>query len=628
MEGAHRANQWPQSTLSHDHMIQTEDQEPMGRSASVRLLDRAASSGLSAAAQVTAEGEGMHDVGLVEVYECPGSNYASLESKEEADVREKRPDFGCIFPMPGADDDHRMHGAVCADALVTIPVLMVEYVDKSYLTDNATVSLRLVDDNKKIGLQSWPFRAISVNEIRNDVSSDRVCMSNLLIQGLHRIRQDLCVIGSTLFDPGVWTKSELHEALANSSWKGRRNKEYTTRELAAVAKNMGCQHPLTKTARVIEVSLERGRSFPKQGSAAIPPDSYVVFSLEGIEVKSGVVIGSCEPIYNEVMRLFVPDSQMRKDELVLARQKFDIVTEEGMRQRHSKEANEGQEELDVDPDLLRLMPADLPLMFPESDIFGGEDDVKVLMDEYDVNQNGYLEWEEFVNLYDDLVPRPTNLDIAVMRVKTEGEDEDVCIGSAYVSLNDLEQAQLNVQSLEDENGKEVIGGDHKISSISFRVRVYNLSSETGISQDPATEAISQLAYSARIQDDLRCIKKMDPQQYPISVMLRQFDPEIAHGPERIFRIFVFDNQVTAITQRHHEIYFYQLHVDQLLQEYKRVILNFFWTSVATKMRDDAYNDYIFDVFIHRAQDSNDPESLQRVTLLSFRFRVLCVLHPV
>ena len=95
----------------------------------------------------------------------------------------------------------------------------------------------------------------------------------------------------------------------------------------------------------------------------------------------------------------------------------------------------------------------------------------------------------------------------------------------------------------------------------------------------------------------------------------------------IFRIFVSDNQVTAITQRHHEIYFYQLHADQLLQEYKRVILSFFWTSVATKMRDDAYNDYIFDVFIHRAQDSNDPESLQRVTLLNFRFvsSAFCIL---
>ena len=42
------------------------------------------------------------------------------------------------------------------------------------------------------------------------------------------------------------------------------------------------------------------------------------------------------------------------------------------------------------------------------------------MEEYDVNRNGFLEWEEYVRFFDNTFPRPTNLEIYVMRTREEG----------------------------------------------------------------------------------------------------------------------------------------------------------------------------------------------------------------
>ena len=42
------------------------------------------------------------------------------------------------------------------------------------------------------------------------------------------------------------------------------------------------------------------------------------------------------------------------------------------------------------------------------------------MEEYDVNHNGFLEWEEYVRFFDNTFPRPTNLEIYVMRTREEG----------------------------------------------------------------------------------------------------------------------------------------------------------------------------------------------------------------
>jgi hypothetical protein len=516
----------------------------------------------------------------------------------------KQPDFGKAFPMPTNEE--------AANKInVTIPVLMVEYSDKRHLTDKSIVTHKLVDESRKVLLHSWPFRAMSLQDISDDVHKDRLCVSNLLMEGLHGVQLDLLAVGSTMFDPGVWTREELLEALANNKWKGQENKEYSLRDLVRVAKEMNCQHPSITSLRIVEVVLESARHLPMHGQTGLPPGTYVSVQLESFEAKSKTYLESCEPTYHERLRLFVQDSQMRKDELTLARQKFDIVTQDSALNRTEID---GDPTTMAPPGLQHLMPADLPLMFAD-EMFGGEDDIKLLMEEYDVNHNGYLEWEEFVNLYDDLVPRPTNLDINLMRMKTEEEDEDVCIGSVFLSLDEIEQGQLIVRALVDRDGNEVCGSGDKIATLSLRIKVFNLSSETGISQDPATDAISLLAKSKEVKKNLGFCKTMNPANFPASIMLRQYNPEIAHNPERHFRVFVHDNQITAITQRHHEVYFYKLHVGHTKHEYKVLIIDFFWTSVSMIMRDEAYTRYVFDVFVHLPKDANG--STPYVKLLGF-----------
>jgi len=78
------------------------------------------------------------------------------------------------------------------------------------------------------------------------------------------------------------------------------------RELVTAAKNMGCPHPSTKTERHIEVTLERARCLPKNLATGLSPDTYVVIHLEGFEAKSRVRLGTCDPSYNERLRLCIP----------------------------------------------------------------------------------------------------------------------------------------------------------------------------------------------------------------------------------------------------------------------------------------------------------------------------------
>jgi len=96
------------------------------------------------------------------------------------------------------------------------------------------------------------------------------------------------------------------EALDSHSWKGKQHKEYSMRELVTAAKNMGCPYPSTKTERLIEVTLERARCLPKNLATGLSPDTYVVIHLEGFEAKSRVRLGTCDPSYNERLRLYIP----------------------------------------------------------------------------------------------------------------------------------------------------------------------------------------------------------------------------------------------------------------------------------------------------------------------------------
>jgi hypothetical protein len=277
-----------------------------------------------------------------------------------------------------------------------------------------------------------------------------------------------------------------------------------------------------------------------------------------------------------------------------------------------------------------LMAEDLPLMFSNERekgliMLGGEEGLKAIMEEYDVNRNGYLEWEEYVRFYDSTVPRPTNLEICVMRRKQDSEEEDPCLGLLVVSLNDIEQGHLIVEPLQEEDDSHVLGNGDKIATLSFRVQVFNLSSETGVSpsDDPATDSLRLLLQSSRVLRELQYCHTMGADKYPISLVFRQFDPEMACHPERHFRVFVYDSSVTAISQRNKLLYFHYLNTGLNKCHFKERIISFFWTTIFARMHDLSYTKYIFDVFVHTddASQQNPHSHLsvqsERITLLSF-----------
>jgi len=135
--------------------------------------------------------------------DCNATNAGKLSPSDILELKTRGgAKFAQMFAMPTNEEAHdRMP--------VTIPVLMVEYADKRHFTDSSVITLQLVDVAKRITLDTWPYRALSLNDVPDDVNTDRKCVSNMMMIALHRIRHDLTAVGSTMFDPGVWTKDEV-----------------------------------------------------------------------------------------------------------------------------------------------------------------------------------------------------------------------------------------------------------------------------------------------------------------------------------------------------------------------------------------------------------------------------------
>jgi hypothetical protein len=108
-----------------------------------------------------------------------------------------------------------------------------------------------------------------------------------------------------------WNRKELEEALAINSWRGSEHTEYSTSKLVEIAQNMNCKHPTVSSARLIQVTLERGRNLPTTPASAstnqavakantnvdsnlfvpvagVSPDTYVCIDLDGNEAQGQV----------------------------------------------------------------------------------------------------------------------------------------------------------------------------------------------------------------------------------------------------------------------------------------------------------------------------------------------------
>ena len=107
-------------------------------------------------------------------HENEGGTFSSTSSSTSSDI------YGRIFAMPlphGVDVD-----------MIHIPVIMLAYPNKRWLTTESTLSVKIVDHSKRIPFAIWPFRAMSMQEVPDDVHKDKKCVANFLRQALHRIQ--------------------------------------------------------------------------------------------------------------------------------------------------------------------------------------------------------------------------------------------------------------------------------------------------------------------------------------------------------------------------------------------------------------------------------------------------------
>ena len=107
-------------------------------------------------------------------HENEGGTFSSTSSTSSSDI------YGRIFAMPlphGVDVD-----------MIHIPVIMLSYPNKRWLTTESTLSVRIVDHSKRIPFAIWPFRALSMRDVPDDVHKDKKCVANFLRQALHRIQ--------------------------------------------------------------------------------------------------------------------------------------------------------------------------------------------------------------------------------------------------------------------------------------------------------------------------------------------------------------------------------------------------------------------------------------------------------
>jgi hypothetical protein len=64
-----------------------------------------------------------------------------------------------------------------------------------------------VDPEMQVGLCTWPLRALSLNQVAQDVHMDRQCISNIVMTALHRVQHEMSAVGSTMFDQVLFSLS-------------------------------------------------------------------------------------------------------------------------------------------------------------------------------------------------------------------------------------------------------------------------------------------------------------------------------------------------------------------------------------------------------------------------------------
>uniref|UniRef100_A0A7S0YVI7 Uncharacterized protein n=1 Tax=Hemiselmis tepida TaxID=464990 RepID=A0A7S0YVI7_9CRYP len=179
------------------------------------------------------------------------------------------------------------------------------------------------------------------------------------------------------------------------------------------------------------------------------------------------------------------------------------------------------------------------------------------------------------------------------------------IGKAVVSVKNLKSGETKSLTvvLLGSDGETLYGHDGRATALKIRLSMHNISSAK-VFDKTGKEASRIIAGSDKVHSHFKACRLLGG-EYSLKLCLSQFDPSLPENPHREFRVFVSDNIVTAITQRHGNIFFAELGDEDTRMGFFMRMMNFFYLDVQHEMRDATYQRYILDLYIVPPSVSDD-----------------------
>lgn len=165
--------------------------------------------------------------------------------------------------------------------------------------------------------------------------------------------------------------------------------------------------------------------------------------------------------------------------------------------------------------------------------------------------------------------------------------------------------------LKDLNGEPLNGHDSRQTIIKLRMSMHHVSSSR-VFADAEKEAVRILAGSDKLLEHLECCMLLGP-PHRMYLGLSKFETSIPDNPWREFRVFVKDSAITGIAQRHH-MFLAELSSVVTVERFKLAIFNFFYHDVCHEMEEEAFTEYILDIYIAPSDKTSLPEACKIISV--------------
>ncbi|EKX33956.1 hypothetical protein GUITHDRAFT_119882 [Guillardia theta CCMP2712] len=449
-----------------------------------------------------------------------------------------------------------------------LPIIMIHRQHKRMLLNGSLVRVEIVNPDKKNMFSCWPCKALSVNEIEENISNSREEMENIFMKALNSVIEEASVFGSTMQDVEVWNDDELNEAMKAIHWNvsvQEKNKD----EIRLGLKFTNAIHPQTKFEKLVELQLNGASFLPTLPS---PQDQYFIkLRCQEETTETAKMEGNDSPFWGENFQFRLTDDKVLKETLVEIKETFDRI---------------------CDNDSISVN--DLPKLFGEFNTLLQNEEATMILKKYDANKNGTLEWNEIVRLYQDF--QLANFYIELELCFQSGE-ESFKIGHSIITLpeNPTKRSEMMVY-IQNDVGRFLMNEEDCMSFVRVEVQVLQYSSMRQ-EASPASKAVALLLSNGAVKEELKAARAIDSDKFSTCLVLRKVVPDISEHPHRLFRCFVHDETVTAISQLNSSVFYFELQSSKVLQGVKASVLKFFHEELHMKMKAMAFDDFLFDVFV-------------------------------